>query len=271
MLEMWSSHEFMLEYCCEGMHETVAREMADDPAWARTLLRHVGVEEITGYELRRLADNGCCGMILDWKLELRAVPFATARTFIDRHHAHCDAPAAWRFGTSCWNGGTMIGVVTVGNPVARGLCKRGVLEVNRLCIRRDIPRALAWNAASKLYGWSAREAECRGWSHIVTYTRADEDGTSIQAAGWTKEATVRGRGWHSRRRNRSNRNGFIDKVRWGKALRARVTKPDWRPPPNIGTSANIDQVDRWLTIGGRPVDLPFGWRRRCRSMLSSAR
>src|SRR6185437_13328614 len=107
-------------------------------------------------------------------------------------------------------------------------------------------------------GWSAREAECRGWSRIVTYTRADEDGTSIKAADWTKEATVRGRGWHSRRRNRSNRNGFIDKVRWGKALRPPVAKPDRRPSSNIDVSASIGQADPWLTIGGRLVDLPFG-------------
>ncbi len=37
--------------------------------------------------------------------------------------------------------------------------------------------------------------------------------TSLRAAGWTNEAVVRGRGWHSARRGRSNRNGFIDQVR----------------------------------------------------------
>jgi len=157
-------------------------------------------------------------MVLDWQLRLRGISFAAARSFIARHHSHCGPPAAWRFGSSVLNGTTLIGVVMVGNPVARLLCGRGTLEVNRLCIRRDVPRALAWNAASMLYSWSAREVARRGWSHIVTYTRADENGTSPRAAGWTKEATVRGRGWHSARRRRSNRNGFIDKVRWGRTL-----------------------------------------------------
>jgi hypothetical protein len=115
----------------------------------------------------------------------------------------------------------MLGTVIVGNPVAPAFNGRGTLEVNRLCIRRDLPRALAWNAASMLYGWSAREAERRGWSHIITYTRADEEGTSVRAAGWQQEATVRGRGWHSSRRYRSNTNAWIDKVRWGKPLRPR--------------------------------------------------
>ena len=203
LFEIWSSHEFMLEACCEGLHETVVREMADDPAWARALLKHLGIEDFTGHRLRRLADDGCCGMLLDWQLELRDIGFGLAGRFINRHHAHCAAPVTWRFGQACWNGATMIGVVSVGNPVARALCHQGALEVNRLCIRRDIPRALAWNAASMLYGWSAREAERRGCSRIVTYTRADEDGGSLVAAGWTPEATVRGRGWHSGRRARA--------------------------------------------------------------------
>ena len=80
-----------------------------------------------------------------------------------------------------------------------------------------------------LYGWGAREAERRGWTHIVTYTRADEDGTSLRAAGWVQESRVRGRGWHSTRRRRSNTNGWIDKTRWGKALRPRTPQPTSEP------------------------------------------
>jgi len=83
---------------------------------------------------------------------------------------------------------------------------------------RDVPAALRWNAASMLYGWCAREAQRRGWRKIITYTRADEPGTSLEAAGWTREANVRGRGWHSVRRRRSNRNSWIDKVRWSRTF-----------------------------------------------------
>ena len=35
LFEVWDSHEFMLEACCEAMSESVAHEMADDPVWAR--------------------------------------------------------------------------------------------------------------------------------------------------------------------------------------------------------------------------------------------
>ena len=208
--------------------------MNDDPVWAPELLRKLELENVTGQRLRRLADDGCCGMVLDWQLHPastrhRPISFPVARSFVRRHHAHCNPPVTWRFGQSVFNGHTMLGVIMVGNPVAAALNGRGMLEVNRLCIRRDLPRALAWNAASMLYGWGAREAERRGWMHIVTYTRADEDGTSLRAAGWVEESRVRGRGWHSSRRRRSNTNGWIDKTRWGKALRPRTPPPTSKP------------------------------------------
>jgi hypothetical protein len=225
LFEIWSSHEFMIETCCEHLHETVVNEMARDREWARSMLLRIGVEEVRGQPLRRLVDDGGCGLVLDWQLRVCEVSFAIARHFVGVHHRHCRSPTAWRFGASIFNGRTMLGTVIVGNPVAPAFNGRGTLEVNRLCIRRDLPRALAWNAASMLYGWSAREAERRGWSHIITYTRADEEGTSVRAAGWQQEATVRGRGWHSSRRNRSNTNAWIDKVRWGKPLRPRRPKP----------------------------------------------
>jgi hypothetical protein len=241
---MWSSHEFMIETCCEHLLETVVSEMAEDREWARSLLRRIGAEEVMGQPLRRLADDGGCGLVLDWQLRVCDVTFATARDFVARHHRHCRPPTAWRFGASIFNGRTMLGTVIVGNPVAPAFNGRGTLEVNRLCIRRDVPRALAWNAASMLYGWSAREAERRGWSHIITYTRADEEGTSVRAAGWQQEATVRGRGWHSRRRSRANTNAWIDKVRWGKRLRPR------RPSPAKATGpASMTCVQDFMSDG----------------------
>jgi len=75
-----------------------------------------------------------------------------------------------------------------------------------------------------LYGWCAREAKRRGWRKIITYTRVDEAGTSLRAAGWNVEAKTRGRGWRGGKRARSNTNAWIDKVRWGKTLRAEAAE-----------------------------------------------
>ncbi len=218
LFEIWSDHRFMIQTCCETLHDSVVHEMTDDPDWARTLLRRIGADLYTGHTLRRLADDGGCGMLLDWQLRICPVTFAVARQFVDRHHAHCRAPRCWRFGVAVRNGTTLIGVAMIGNPVARGFAGRGIVEVNRLCVRRDIPAALRWNAASMLLGQAARTAEQRGWSRIITYTRVDEAGTSLIASGWKREAVVRGRGWHGGARSRSNRNAFVDKIRWGKEL-----------------------------------------------------
>lgn len=231
VFEIWD-HDFAIETCCEHLHETVVSEMANDREWARTLLRRIDLEALAGHRLRRLADDGGCGMVLDFQLRIGPVTLPVAQAFVASHHRHCRPPVTWRFGAAVFNGATMLGVVMVGNPVARGLCGRGIVEVNRLCVRRDLPRALAWNGASMLYGFAAREAARRGWSKIVTYTRADEDGTSLIAAGWTAESTVRGRGWHGGNRSRSNTNSFVDKVRWGRVLKRAcpLARREERPP-----------------------------------------
>lgn len=182
--DIWTDSNFMLETCCQGLLECVSADMDDDPAWGRDLLRRLGAEKLTGHRLRRVSDGQGCHPMLDWQLDLRPIRFATARAFIARYHSHCPAPVAWRFGTSVWNGRQMLGVVTVGNPVAPALMGRGIVEVNRLCIRRDAAPLLCWNAASMLYGDAARTAERAGFSRIVTYTRMDEDGASLVASGW---------------------------------------------------------------------------------------
>ena len=208
--------------------------MDADPAWGRELLRQLGAEELTGHRLRRVGDGAGCHPMLDWQLVLRPIRFAEARAFIAEHHQYCPPPVAWRFGKSIWNGRQMLGVVTVGNPVARALMGRGIVEVNRRCIRRDVAPLLCWNAASMLYGDAARQAERAGFSRIITYSRQDEDGVSLRAAGWTDEGAAGGRGWHSPSRPRGNRNAFVPKRRWSRTLHPRT--PRLAPPAPIATT-----------------------------------
>ena len=247
ILEIWQDHNFSLATCCEGLLEQIAADIQDDPAWGRELLRRLGAEELTGIKLRRVTDGQGSAPILDCQIELRDVDFATARAFIGRHHQHCAPPCGWRFGKSVWNGPwTMMGVVTVGNPIAPALNGRGIVEVNRLCVRRDVEPMLRWNCCSKLYAWSAAEAQRRGFSRIITYTREDENGVSLRAAGWVCEGPAGGRGWHSPRRSRSNINAWIGKLRWSRALRPRIKRPsaDLRTP---------DMAPDWMRAAGTPT------------------
>jgi hypothetical protein len=254
VFEIWG-HEFMLETCCADLHEQIVADCNDDPAWAKQLLQSLHIECLCGHRLRRLADDGGCGLVLDWQLRFATISHAAARNFVARNHAHCGLPPTWRFHQAVYNGHTLIGVALVGNPVARALTGRGILEVNRLCIRRDIASALCWNSASMLYGWCAREAARRGWQKIITYTREDESGTSLRAAGWSPEAKVRGRGWHSLRRSRSNTNSWINKIRWAKSLkqaRHDGQKESTRAPI---FRSNSQRLDGLLTYGDRTSSL----------------
>lgn len=91
--EAWTDHRFVLETCCEGLHDELCLGMAEDPAWARALLASLGAEALLGRgRLRRVAGDGAAGLVLDWRLAVRPVPFARARRFVERHHEHCGPP-----------------------------------------------------------------------------------------------------------------------------------------------------------------------------------
>ena len=208
----------MVWTCCEQSEEEVRWGLREDPEWARAALQHLGIEEICREKLRQIADDGCGALILDWQFRLDRIAFRDARRFIDRHHAHLPAPTGWRFGQGLWNGPDLLGVVTVGQPLARAFDRHQVVEVTRLCVRRDRPDALKWNACSALYGWAAREAQLRGFRRIITYTRDDENGASLRGAGWTREARAGGRSWNWRGRPRTDYARPVPRWRWSRTL-----------------------------------------------------
>lgn len=251
LFEIWSDHNFQFETCCEGLLEHVSMEIGADPAWGRALLRQLGAEELTGHRLRRVSDGEGCTPMLDLNLQIEPIGFGAARAFIGAHHGHCAPPRGWRFGAAIRNGWSLLGVVTIGNPVAPALNRTGTVEVNRLCVRRDTAPLLRRDCCSKLYAWSAREAERRGFGRIITYVRADEQGTSLKAAGWVCEGPAGGRAWHSAKRSRSNVNAWIGKTRWSRTLKPkpiRTTTP--RPPAPSAPSewalaAGLEMDQRW--------------------------
>jgi hypothetical protein len=232
--DVYATGEFELDTCCEGMRDSVAEYLAEDPKVAARWLASlpasdaeepgidVGIEHLCGHNLRRVVDNDG-QLLLDWQLEVAPIEWRDAKAFVGEHHEHCQEPAGWRFGAAVRNGKQLIGVVTVGRPVARAYDKSKVVEVNRLCVRRDVPRPLVWNACSLLYGWSAREARKRGFERIITYTLETESGVSLRAAGFVPEAQVRARksGWSTASRPRdADRTPNVNKTRWARELRA---------------------------------------------------
>jgi hypothetical protein len=86
--------------------------------------------------------------------------------------------------------GELVGVMTAGRPVARGLDDGFTLEVNRTCVR-DFHR----NANSRLYAACSRAARALGYRRLVTYTLTDESGTSLKASGFVMVAEIGSRSW----------------------------------------------------------------------------
>src|SRR5436305_13984698 len=114
-------------------------------------------------------------------LALQPVTLKQAADFIGRHHRHHPPPRGWKFGVGAARDGELVAVAVVGRPVARLLDDGVTLEVTRLC---SVGGEEAKNAASLLYSAAWRAARTLGFRRLLTYTLADETGTSLKAAGW---------------------------------------------------------------------------------------
>jgi hypothetical protein len=107
------------------------------------------------------------------------VTFRQACTFIAAHHRHHQPPRGMKFCLGVAIGDTLVGVATVGRPVARHLDDGYTLEVNRTCTLDGTP-----NVNSMLYGAAWRAAKALGYLRLITYTQAGESGASLRAAGY---------------------------------------------------------------------------------------
>lgn len=145
-------------------------------------------------------------------LSLVPVTIGDARAFVALHHRHHPAPVSALFAVAVAEGERVCGVALVGRPVARMLQDGWTAEVTRCCTD-GTP-----NACSKLYAAAWRAARALGYRRLVTYTLAEEPGTSLRAAGWREVGSVRGRSWHCPSRPRVDRHPTQKKIRWEVAV-----------------------------------------------------
>ena len=147
--------------------------------------------------------------------KIRAVPIerADAVAFVNRLHRHHEGVNRDKFRIGAEVDGQLVGIVQVGRPVSRALCDGHTFEVVRLCTD-GTP-----HVCSFLYGAAARAARDLGYSKIITYILETEPGTSLRAAGWHKEADIRGHTWNTPSRPRKTTAPTCDKQRWAKVLR----------------------------------------------------
>jgi hypothetical protein len=139
---------------------------------------------------------------------VQPITFKEACAFIRKHHRHHKPPVGWMFGCAVNDGEKVVGVATVGRPVARMLDDGWTLEVNRLCTD-GTP-----HVASKLYAACWRAAKALGYRRLITYTLASESGTSLRAAGWREVYRTKGGSWDTPSRPRVDTHPTEQKTLW---------------------------------------------------------
>jgi hypothetical protein len=139
---------------------------------------------------------------------VQPITFKEACAFIRKHHRHHKPPTGWMFGCAVNDGEKVVGVATVGRPVARMLQDGYTLEVNRLCTD-GTP-----HVASKLYAACWRAAKALGYRRLITYTLASESGTSLRAAGWREVYRTKGGSWDTQSRPRVDTHPTEQKTLW---------------------------------------------------------
>jgi hypothetical protein len=146
-------------------------------------------------------------------LQLQPITYKEACAFIERHHRHHLPPVGWKFGVAVNDGEKVVGVVTVGRPVARALDDGYTLEVTRCC-SDGTP-----NVCSMLYGAAQRAAFALGYRKLVTYTLTSEGGASLLASNWRVVGEVKGRSWNCQSRPRVDGAAQSeDKTRWERLM-----------------------------------------------------
>jgi hypothetical protein len=154
-------------------------------------------------------------------LELVPLDLRDASAFIEKHHRHHRPPRGLKFALAASVRGEIVGVATVGRPVARERQDGWTLEVTRLCtdgIDRWVDDCHKINVPSFLYSACARAAIALGYRRIGTYTLKIESGTSLVAAGWRVIHEVPGRSWSTKSRPRVDKHPTLPKLLWEPAV-----------------------------------------------------
>jgi hypothetical protein len=210
--------EVSLLFCCEGQRDDWSEYMrlfgSDRPVRReqQMLLADVGVSA------RRLTSE----FLIDFGLDVRPIDWRTAKAFVEQHHRHNPYIRGWRFGFAVYNGNDLVGVCTVGRPVARALDASTTVEVTRVCVRADLPEGLTWGACSALYVAAAAEAEARGFQRIITYTLESENGSALKGlsgSGWRQAYKTRpNKTWNCASRPRAQKSPTCAKWCWEKLM-----------------------------------------------------
>lgn len=114
------------------------------------------------------------------RAEIVSLTLAQARRYVAEHHRHNEPPIGHRFSIGLERDGVLVGVCIAGHPQARMADDGRTLELLRLTTEGDR------NACSRLYSAACRAAFAMGYLRVITYTLAEEPGSSLRAAGFAE-------------------------------------------------------------------------------------
>ncbi len=145
--------------------------------------------------------------------ELCPITLRASQSFIKEHHRHNEPMTGHKFSIGLTDGGRLIGVVVVGQPIARRNCDGYTAEITRCCVL-DGQR----NANSRLYAAALRAARAMGYRRVLTYTLPEESGASLKAVGFRFDGMTKSNpdGWDmpGRPRRRPAKYPYCQKMRW---------------------------------------------------------
>jgi len=150
---------------------------------------------------------------------MKIVPISLrqAAEFTTSHHRHNVGAKGHKFSIGLQDsGGVLVGVATVGRPIARHVDDGQTAEVTRVCVLEGNR-----NANSMLYGAACRACKAMGYKSVVTYTLKTESGSSLKASGFVQDGEVKlnKTGWNMPNRKRKVQEvSLIPKIRWRRIL-----------------------------------------------------
>jgi hypothetical protein len=117
------------------------------------------------------------------------VTLRQARRYVADHHRHNEPPHKHRFSIGLERDGVLVGVVVADSPSARNADDGLTIELRRLTTEGDR------NACSRLYSAACRAAFAMGFRRVITYTLAEELGSSLLASGFVRNGESAGGTW----------------------------------------------------------------------------
>jgi len=144
------------------------------------------------------------------RLELRPLSITGARKHVKLLHRHLPKVVGGLFASSVYVGDELAGVAIASEPKAPASRGKRIVEITRCATDGQK------NACSKLYGALCRASAAIGYQLAITFTRLDEPGTSLRAAGFVDDGLTREQSWD---RPSRTRGGELQQVRrWIRVL-----------------------------------------------------